>query len=79
MIQIKEAGDLFHGAVWALFINENGTVRFEQKISDTEGNFGGVLTDDQFGSAVAELGDLDGNGVTDFVVGAREDNDGGIR
>ncbi|HSH02490.1 MAG TPA: Ig-like domain-containing protein [Anaerolineae bacterium] len=67
------------GAVWILFLNSDGTVKSEQKISDTMGGFGGVLDDsDLFGSALANLGDLDGDGVVDMAVGAYFDDDGGI-
>ena len=49
-----------------------------QKISDTQGNFTGTLADDdQFGTSVASLGDLDGDGVGDLAVGAILDDDGG--
>ncbi len=66
------------GAVWILFMNANGTVKTHQKISDTEGGFTGILDDsDDFGSSVAALGDLDGNGTTDLAVGAVFDDDGG--
>ncbi len=66
------------GAVWILFLNANGTVKQEQKISDTEGGFTGSLnTGDNFGFAVASLGDLDGDGTGDLAVGARLDDDGG--
>ncbi|NJO78637.1 MAG: cadherin-like domain-containing protein [Cyanobacteria bacterium RM1_2_2] len=65
------------GAVWILFLNANGTVKGSQKISDTEGNFQGVLDDfDQFGQSVGGLGDVDGDGVPDIVVGADDDDDG---
>ncbi len=75
-----DAGDPEHanrGAVWVLLLNTDGTVKRHQKISDTEGGFTGILDDwDHFGSSVASLGDLDGDGVTDLAVGARGDDDG---
>lgn len=59
------------GSVWILFLNSNGTVASHQKISATAGGFGGTLaTSDLFGGALANLGDLDGNGVVDLAVGA---------
>jgi FG-GAP repeat len=66
------------GAVYILFLNPNGTVKAEQEISDTEGNFNGVLdTGDRFGIGVTSLGDLDGDLAPDLVVGAFTDDDGG--
>ncbi len=68
-----------HGAVWILFMDPEGRVAHVQKISDTEGGFEGVLEDsNQFGSAVAGLGDFDGDGIPDMAVAAPFDNDGGI-
>lgn len=67
------------GAVWVLFLNANGTVASHQKISMTEGGFTGPLVAlDDFGSAVAQIGDLDGDGVTDLAVGAAGDDSGGM-
>ncbi len=55
-----------------------GWVLSHQKISDTQGGFTGILDDgDLFGSSVASLGDLDGDGVADLAVGAWWDDDGG--
>ncbi len=71
-------GGIGRGAVWVLFLNTDGTVKSHQKISDTEGGFTGVLDDgDLFGSSMASLGDLDGDGVGDLAVGAIQDDDGG--
>jgi hypothetical protein len=62
-----------------LFLNTNGTVKSHQKISSTEGGFTGILDDDdRFGTGAAALGDLDGDGVGDLAVGARNDDDGGL-
>ena len=59
------------GAVWILFMNADGTVGAEQKISDTQGGLADNLNlNDRFGHSVAGLGDVDGDGVPDIVVGA---------
>ena len=66
------------GAVWILFLNSDGTVKSHQKISDTQGNFTGVLDDsDFFGNGITSIGDLDGDAITDLAVGAPRDDDGG--
>ncbi len=67
------------GAIWILFLDADGTVKGQQKISGTSGGFTGALDDnDQLGfHALASLGDLDGDGVGDLAVGARHDDDGG--
>ncbi len=55
-----------------------GEVLSHQKISDTQGGFTGTLDSfPGFGSSVASLGDLDGDGVGDLAVGAFGDDDGG--
>ena len=52
-----------------------GTVIDHQEISDTAGEFYGGLGDGElFGSSVAWLGDLDGDGVDDLAVGVPLDD-----
>ena len=67
-----------HGAVYILFLNSDGTVKNSQKISSTEGNFQETLDPyDAFGRAISSIGDFDDDGITDIVVGAYHDDDGG--
>ena len=71
-------GGVDRGAVWVLLMNADNTVRFEQKISETDGNFNGGLDDsDHFGSSVTGLGDVNGDGIIDIAAGADLDDDGG--
>ncbi|MBI4719996.1 MAG: FG-GAP repeat protein, partial [Chitinivibrionia bacterium] len=71
-------GGTDRGAVWVLFLNADGTVKSYQKISNTEGNFTGVLDDvDHFSRSIVSPGDIDGDAVQDMAVGAYFDDDGG--
>lgn len=66
--------DQNRGAVWILFLNTNGTVKSHQKISNTAGGFTGTINgyqySDRFGSEIANIGDLDQDGVEDIAVSA---------
>ena len=74
----NDGGGIARGAVWVLFMNTDGTVKAHQKISDTEGNFKGILDDDEhFGSSVISVSDLNGDGISDLMAGAYGNNDGG--
>ena len=49
-----------------------------KKISNVQGGFAGELSDgDFFGHSVADLGDIDGDGIGDLAVSAHLDDDGG--
>ncbi len=75
---VDDDGGPNRGAVWVLFLNTDGTVKSHQKISSTRGGFTGILDNvDRFGTSLASLGDLDGDGVSDLAVGAILDDDGG--
>lgn len=64
------------GTVWILFMNSDGTAHAFQKISESTGGFGGALYDsEEFGTSVAGLGDMDGDGIGDLAVGAILDDD----
>jgi hypothetical protein len=60
-----------NGAVHILFMNKDGTVKDNQKISMLEGGFTGVLTQgNNFGYGVAGIGDYDNDGIPDIAVAA---------
>ncbi len=78
-VELDDDNGTNRGAVWILFMNSDGTVASEQKISQLEGNFAGNLRDDDmFGSSITRIADLDGDGVSELVVGASGDDDGGL-
>ncbi|MAB80321.1 MAG: hypothetical protein CMJ89_13285 [Planctomycetes bacterium] len=70
-------GGADRGSIWILFLASTGDVRGFQKISNSEGGFGGTLDNgDMFGSSLSFLGDLNGNTGVELAVGARNDDDG---
>ncbi|MCP4136661.1 MAG: hypothetical protein GY754_37170 [bacterium] len=71
-------GDTDAGAIYILFLNKGGSIKSFQKISALEGGFPGWLnTNDYFGSSIASLGDINGDGINDLAVGAEGDDEGG--
>jgi hypothetical protein len=73
---LDDDGGFDRGAVYILFLNSNGTVKAEQKISDSAGGFTGTLSDeDRFGWSVAGIGDLNGDTIEDIAVGELYDDD----
>lgn len=65
------------GAAWLLFLAPDGTVRAHQKLSDTVGGDTGPFADGDEWTPTALLGDLDGDGGADLLLGARLADDGG--
>ncbi|MSR63650.1 MAG: PKD domain-containing protein, partial [Planctomycetes bacterium] len=75
---LDDDGGVNQGSLWILFLNPDGSVKASREIDELEGGFALPLDDiDQFGTSVANLGDLDGDGVIDIAVGAVKDDDGG--
>lgn len=59
------------GAVYILFMNNDGTVQSNQKISMLEGGFADTLNvGNFFGYGVAGIGDYDNDGIPDIAVSA---------
>jgi len=66
-------GEINIGAVYILRVQSDGLVAGYQKISQTAGGLGPVLAGhDDFGEAVASLGDLNHDGYADLAVGSLE-------
>ena len=62
------------GTVYILFMNTDGSVESIVEIDDTTPNGLVLYPNECFGSSVANIGDLDGDGVNDLAVGATGDN-----
>jgi hypothetical protein len=68
-VPFDDDGGMDRGAMWILLLDTDGTVLGQQKISDVEGGFDGILRDATFfGGLIAAIGDLDGDGVGDLAV-----------
>lgn len=71
-------GSSLRGAIYLLFLNSDGTVKSQSTISDGAGGLPAstLQANDFFGWSCGSLGDVDGDGVTDIVVGATGDDGG---
>lgn len=64
------------GSVYILFLNGDGSVKWYEKINDTD--MSGVLdAGDTFGVGVTTINDINGDSIRELVVGANGDDDGG--
>ncbi len=72
-----DTGGTSRGAIHVLFMNSNGTVSSTTKIDSNTTNGLALNDSDNFGSSIANIGDLNNDGISDIAVGATGDDTGG--
>jgi flagellin-like protein len=70
-------GGVLNGAIWIMFLNTSGGVINEYKINESRFGNGNELEGDVFGASIANIGDLNNDGVQDIAVGEPFSDDGG--
>ena len=73
----NDAGGSNRGVIHIMFMNSNGAISHTIEINGTTANGPDLANGDTFGSSVANIGDLNNDGVTDIAVGAAGDDAGG--
>ncbi len=64
-------------SVYVLFRNADGSVKSSTKISSGQNGGPTLAASEVFGVSMAQLGDIDGDGITDLAIGAFEANGNG--
>ena len=72
-------GEIGTGDLYVIYLNNDGSVKQTAEINGETTNGPELGNRDLFGQSVANLGDLDGDGVTDIAVGAPDHTVDGIR
>ena len=65
------------GAVYIHFLNADGSVKSTVTIKDGVTNAPDLTEGDRYGTDIANMGDLDGDGINDIAVGADHDSSNG--
>lgn len=73
-----DTGFLDSGATYLLQLNESATVDQYTKLANGHPDIPLLEWRDNFGTSLASIGDIDGNGINDLAVTAPGDNDVGI-
>ena len=72
-----DEGGSNRGAVHIMYMNTDGSVDSTVEINDSTTNGPDLANNDQFGFGITNIGDLNGDGVNDLIVGANGDDEGG--
>ena len=71
---LDNEGGVERGAVHIIFMNTDGSVDSTVEINDSTTNGPTLSNSDLFGNSIANIGDLDGDGINDLAVGANRDD-----
>ncbi|MFH1533806.1 MAG: S-layer homology domain-containing protein [Nitrospirota bacterium] len=75
--RFDDDGGTNRGAVHIHFMNTDGSIDSSVEINSSTANGPTLTDDDRYGISIANIGDLNGDGMQDLAVGAYTDDDGG--